>query len=81
MGFYREFKDTYLQCIDLVSGISNINENNIANRAFSRNCENISNADHSISGEICGTVAGIYTDLLSAFTLPLGLYAYQKLKE
>ncbi|MFZ3077819.1 MAG: hypothetical protein WA139_05150 [Candidatus Aenigmatarchaeota archaeon] len=80
MGFYREFKNMYLQQVDRISFDTNI-KNSVGYRAFLRSEKNITKDDHSLDGETCGVLAGIFTDVLSLLILPIGLYAYQKIKK
>lgn len=80
MGFYREFRDLYLQQVDRISFDIN-NKESVGYRAYLRNEKNITKCDHSLDGETCGVLAGAFTDVLTFFLLPLGAYAYQKMKK
>ncbi len=80
MGFYREFEDLFLQQADRISFDLN-NKSFIGYRANMRNEENIRKSDHSLDGEVCGIIAGAFADAYTLFLLPIGLYAYQKIKK
>lgn len=79
MGFWREFKDLYAQQADLIS--FGFNESSIGYRAFLRNDKNIIKDDHSLLGEVCGSLAGSLTDVITFFLVPTGLYVSQKIKK